>query len=600
MRTATALPAFYADAQRLQDRLPPQPGSKRKFSSLGPPSRQTKHDYPSPPMSSPPSPPSSVPEPARIALIETGPRFHASGTTVSPITTTNPPHAHAFYNPPLVSSTRPSLPPAPPAPFSTLPTLGIAPLRGSGHHSLPSFGVLQPVTNGTLPTTGFAATSGLSTEPISRSGRKSKAHVASACVNCKRAHLSCDIQRPCARCVASGKQDSCYDVQHKKRGRPRLREEGEFKIEQMDTEQPLEATIALDIAQTTSRPVATPRQRRADSLRSLRSQTSETSSLLTSNLPPPSTLQSPFAYSRPPSGFNLAPAEVPTAFLDVDLIFLRANQPFQQILSDGQDVKGHLLGDFATPADNESFEAIRSRLRAERETREPNYMPPILQSGQDPIQGVSEADIGRLSATFADITYTWTRSRTGSTTENFPARVRLAKTTSYFVVVTLPSFRPTPALASSPVAPSPFAMSPLSSRGMQSAPPQPPLGYQPPLAASSLPSSRRASLSAYSYPSSQLGTPHQQATVPSMSQSHQSELPIERAVSPSRAMARDTMPPPTIGSQLPQLREPAAAVSVTAASGRAAEPPHTLSEEEEEDGSPKKRRRLGIEEVIQR
>jgi hypothetical protein len=41
-----------------------------------------------------------------------------------------------------------------------------------------------------------------------KTGRKSKAHVASACFNCKRAHLSCDDQRPCARCVASGKQVS--------------------------------------------------------------------------------------------------------------------------------------------------------------------------------------------------------------------------------------------------------------------------------------------------------------------------------------------------------------------------------------------------------
>jgi hypothetical protein len=42
----------------------------------------------------------------------------------------------------------------------------------------------------------------------SHDARKAKTHVASACVNCKRAHLSCDVQRPCARCVASGKQVS--------------------------------------------------------------------------------------------------------------------------------------------------------------------------------------------------------------------------------------------------------------------------------------------------------------------------------------------------------------------------------------------------------
>lgn len=39
-----------------------------------------------------------------------------------------------------------------------------------------------------------------------RATRKTKAHVASACVNCKRKHLRCDETRPCRRCVQSGKE----------------------------------------------------------------------------------------------------------------------------------------------------------------------------------------------------------------------------------------------------------------------------------------------------------------------------------------------------------------------------------------------------------
>lgn len=38
-----------------------------------------------------------------------------------------------------------------------------------------------------------------------RSTRRAKAHVASACVNCKRKHLGCDSSRPCRRCVLAGK-----------------------------------------------------------------------------------------------------------------------------------------------------------------------------------------------------------------------------------------------------------------------------------------------------------------------------------------------------------------------------------------------------------
>ncbi|RUS23495.1 hypothetical protein BC938DRAFT_475048 [Jimgerdemannia flammicorona] len=58
--------------------------------------------------------------------------------------------------------------------------------------------------------------------------RANKTHVPSACVNCKRAHLACDVSRPCKRCVSLGKTDSCVDIQHKKRGRPKLRDKKSF------------------------------------------------------------------------------------------------------------------------------------------------------------------------------------------------------------------------------------------------------------------------------------------------------------------------------------------------------------------------------------
>ena len=36
--------------------------------------------------------------------------------------------------------------------------------------------------------------------------RRAKAHVPSACVNCKKKHLACETKRPCNRCVQTGKQ----------------------------------------------------------------------------------------------------------------------------------------------------------------------------------------------------------------------------------------------------------------------------------------------------------------------------------------------------------------------------------------------------------
>ena len=40
--------------------------------------------------------------------------------------------------------------------------------------------------------------------------RRAKAHVPSACVNCKRKHLACETKRPCNRCLQTGKEVSAF------------------------------------------------------------------------------------------------------------------------------------------------------------------------------------------------------------------------------------------------------------------------------------------------------------------------------------------------------------------------------------------------------
>lgn len=104
---------------------------------------------------------------------------------------------------------------------------------GASHHT-PSGPILHESPSSIPP----PASAG-STPVIKRVG--GKANVSSACGPCKRAHLACDVARPCKRCVNMGKEDQCEDVpvsfialqihhckpmltfsQHKKRGRPRV------------------------------------------------------------------------------------------------------------------------------------------------------------------------------------------------------------------------------------------------------------------------------------------------------------------------------------------------------------------------------------------
>jgi hypothetical protein len=166
---------------------------RRKSAHLWDGAQGAVSGYPSPPMSSPPSP---TRRPSDLTLPST-----TRSEQFLPVST-NPPHASSVAeyssqqttNTPIASlrSTAPDVPAYhPTALFAT----------GSGISALGS-------ATSAYPPTSYAPPPTIHQRTISQDARKAKTHVASACVNCKRAHLSCDVQRPCARCIASGKQVS--------------------------------------------------------------------------------------------------------------------------------------------------------------------------------------------------------------------------------------------------------------------------------------------------------------------------------------------------------------------------------------------------------
>ncbi|GAN02534.1 hypothetical protein MAM1_0023c01978 [Mucor ambiguus] len=78
--------------------------------------------------------------------------------------------------------------------------------------------------------------------------RPNKVHVSAACINCKKAHLACDVSRPCNRCVTTDKADTCRDIQHKKRGRPKMmRDANNNKIRPVTSTATTPATVTQSI-----------------------------------------------------------------------------------------------------------------------------------------------------------------------------------------------------------------------------------------------------------------------------------------------------------------------------------------------------------------
>lgn len=402
----------------------------------------------------------------------------------------------------------------------------------------------------------------------------------------------------------------------------------------MVSEPATQASRPVGPSQTPTRPLAGTRNRRAESFRSLRSQTSEDSpsyAASTSSYPPVGILQSPFSAQQPPTpSTGRFGYEVATAFLNLDFIIMKANRAFEQIMMGGQDVQGRQIADIAASADNEGFHAIRNRLRAERESREPAYMPPILHPGQDPVEGVSETDVDQFTRGFSDHTYIWTHGQLGAAAQRFPARVRLAKASTYFVVITLPSFRPVDLARLQPSAPiygGPLVPGPPLQAMETFIPPRqtaqsaPPMAYyplqgatapippQPPPGTAHLTTSRTSTypqpVGPYQpqrqpypvYQPTALETPRLPMAEPSFGPTSFTPRTASREYVPPTGTAELQLPP-IMGSPAsgPSGRQPAEALTQQAS-----------SEEEEEDaeggrrlGSPRKRRRMGIDDVLQR
>ncbi|KAI1174631.1 hypothetical protein F4777DRAFT_377603 [Nemania sp. FL0916] len=422
--------------------------------------------YPSPPMSgSPPRPPKPNQE-----AVERGQRGSQASTH------------HAYRAGPAVPAveyrTGPPQPPLPPPP-SLAPGRPF-PLETQERHPYAyrhsEDVVAQPITYAAPPGqmlpqsqyslppvvgAGFGpAPYPMSTNPSSsenppsftspKSQRKTKGHVASACVPCKKAHLRCDAQRPCSRCMSNGKEDACVDVQHKKRGRPRLRDDREPRFDAGRFAHPPDPNIRRPISLYTP-PSAPPAPfddalRRSQSYRVLKSQPNEGA--------PPRFIEHGSAtdanvFPAPLSMSTQAPE--PVAFLTIaDLEVVAASTTFiQATTSNSQSMMGfrappiigRKLADMITPLERDRVVTLCRTLQNEQVSKEPNYLPPIYGRDEEErvikSQSFSQESISRYQLDRSEI-LTFVAADGQSWRHSF--RFGLAKDDSiYFVVLLLTS-----------------------------------------------------------------------------------------------------------------------------------------------------------------
>ncbi|KAG7416389.1 hypothetical protein LZL87_004738 [Fusarium oxysporum] len=253
-----------------------------------------------------------------------------------------------------------------------------------------------------------------------KSQRKTKGHVASACVPCKRAHLRCDAQRPCSRCITNGKEESCVDVQHKKRGRPRLRDDRETRYDPSRFPHPQDTTARRPLSIYPSGVPIGPGEHMNPRY------PERGPNMDAPTFPPP--------LSVGPRGAD------PVAFLNMKMDFAKASPAFMEAVGH-VELQGQNLGDVVVPAEREKVVSIRSQLIEEQTRKEPNYLPPILSRLDHIIQGLGfgAEDIGRFQLDRNE--YLTFRAADGQPRQ-YPVRLGLEKEGSIYVVVIVLSLPP--------------------------------------------------------------------------------------------------------------------------------------------------------------
>ncbi len=296
-----------------------------------------------------------------------------------------------------------------------------------------------------LPSPELQATplSGQSAFATTNANRGSKGHVPAACVNCQKAHLRCSTQRPCPRCTSMGKADTCVDVQHKKRGRPRLRDGRGLRSDVMEAAPSPRASFERtpSVSQPSSSPIE--HLRRSDPPTAIVSHDEE--SIETTAETNRGSVTKPRERPQQVEHRNQSVpvvqgrfSDAAIALLNLDLMIVKSSRSLNRALERELELNGRSLLDVVPDSARERVLKLRCQLRDESHYQDPDYS---RFSGRDElrlIHSVDEADIEKATQGFHDRFERLPIRFADGQCREVMVVFRLARTTVFFVTLVLP------------------------------------------------------------------------------------------------------------------------------------------------------------------
>jgi len=275
-----------------------------------------------------------------------------------------------------------------------------------------------------------------------------------------RAHVKGEIintndytaQRPCTRCLSVGKEESCIDVQHKKRGRPRLRDEREIRY---DGTAPPYGQSHTDGALRGSTPHYSSREtpfaggsagplQRSNSYRVLKSQSANSAPLPLPGSTPSHYLNQPIAPSsmyHQPSTNGLIPALEPCyAFMNLEFRVVKSSASFQDAVGI-PSLDSRRIQELVPSTEVDKVNRILKIFENERRQREPAYRLPIYVKPEDD-RIVQSVGFGQEESAGISLNVQETLTFVGADGRYRPCHVRMGlsrKNMTYFIVATMPS-----------------------------------------------------------------------------------------------------------------------------------------------------------------